>query len=1690
MAPPVSMSRKICADEAPKPSSSVKRSQSLNLTDKVTRSLRTNPTRNIDIKPVTRSTENIHSLHEVSPDAKRYFSKDKRSSHTPSFFGRNLFFRRRQNKVSRGNSDTDEGQKQLLLSGIGQHDSRQQLPRHTVDSDSVCHPTPVTLNRNRNDNSSRNDVHPSSKSTFWYVNDEPTEKIDNGTSCDTEDKPPLPEKKIIWNTTENTQCYSRDPTEAVNECINEGVKSKYVNCYLGTYTGQLFTINEENMKRQDPHIELSDTESDTCTIKNEEDCCDPSEQPKVSPSLSPVLLRCQINTIEEYINKRWTIAEMNVWESSEEVDVNTNDHKNELKGHVGLPASTSQETNNNNNNIDEGQVPASTTQKINDDSDEGPVPVNKTITTNSSVLSSTSQESIKETSSTLCNSIDSLPSINNSGMNTSQSMLELSLCGRQDTPAIRSTRTLSVYDRDRMKPPALNRSASLSLGWRGSSDNLENFKQRLLRKREQWRERRQSSKSLKDASRKDSKEDQAKDSSTKSSEDSHPATSDNKLYRWFSLRKSVNYDVERRSSTIANTDRTSSISGTTNGTYINTNNRMPKLPEEADTEHGGLFAENGGVFAHTFQRRHQPPALPPMPPSLTPEQIKRRHIVASIVHSENNYVATLQRLVNDYKKPLEDSKPPVINSSKLTMLFHRVSEILQCHTLFRIALAESVRQWDREEKIGDVFVASFSKAIVLDIYSDFINNFTRAMEVAKQESKKKTAFADFLKMRQITSPDRLSFFGLMVKPVQRFPQFILFLQDLLKHTPQGHHDRMSLQLALTQLESLAEMLNERKREAEQYQAFRDTLKHINTKFALRGIQEGNRYLLRQDDMQQLEFNQAGLISKSKGRRLFLTNDLIICVTVVPKTSDEYGHQNERLSLKWAYPVTDVEIQDATSSPTLSRLLASGVNKVGTMNQARIPEETTGPNVDNLCQEMNDLMHDYEIVSRISTLVSSLRGTYDGLTIEQLQQVSSSIQRALHIRDEQMAWVDACCLQFTVKNKEGREKEILTFQTSNPVIKKDWIVELRLAQLALDIANSPAWDVPEQEKRPSTKMPLFVKYLQVFSSPHDTEVRCGCCYTLTMPRPSRISGTGRHQTYLWLCSTDGVSSHLTIYLMQQVGLREVVRVDLVEVCVTSLQHVPGITTATDDPTLRSHTVWVGTHSHRLIVYSGLDPEHQTELGSTTVPAAITTIKYHCDQVYVGLSNGCVQVYRRGSDGAWQLREPLSITLGSQPISALLPINTHVYAACGDNVLVVDCFTAEVTKKFSVNHEGVGGVQLMAHSGIGLWIAQQNTSTICLYHTETFRHLQDIDVASNVNRVLGERGIPATSVYVTALLASRGLLWVGTNVGVALTIPLPRLEGVPIISGRANISYHAHKGPISFLLPLQPHARPHASLPELRPGSRPSLQDGHSNTQQQDATRTLGSDDHRSFIATPTPVSRLEKQQSDGSLVPPRRVPPRLRQQLSSPVILRRKPRDTQQHVRRLSKTLPRGLGLGTLAGSQECDVYGLYGDLLNVHEYEDEPLVIGEGHLLSRYDSLRRSDPELAVPSQISTLDRRVRLKASRPRSLDLSTWSMDSRASSACTTSSGSEDGNGSCMSSVITSSTTSTAPTESISISAQNTTSRAATSGRRKDNDQSRTLMTIMGGRGYLNLRQSPENRTSYENDKDAHIVVWEMKL
>ena len=142
-------------------------------------------------------------------------------------------------------------------------------------------------------------------------------------------------------------------------------------------------------------------------------------------------------------------------------------------------------------------------------------------------------------------------------------------------------------------------------------------------------------------------------------------------------------------------------------------------------------------------------------------------------------------------------------------------------------------------------------------------------------------------------------------------------------------------------------------------------------------------------------------------------------------------------------------------------------------------------------------------------------------------ILSEIQKSIRQKDEEMSWVDACCLQIAIKSSKGsRGAESCTFQTSNPNIKKEWIVgmlffsnifpmktyyvltnfcfiELRLAQLALDPNNSPGWDVLEQERNVSTKMPLFVKsFLVCHNKMRSTEVTGGTSYTLLIQTPTR------------------------------------------------------------------------------------------------------------------------------------------------------------------------------------------------------------------------------------------------------------------------------------------------------------------------------------------------------------------------------------------------------------------------------------------------------------------------------------------------------------------------------------------------------------------------------------------------------------
>ena len=413
--------------------------------------------------------------------------------------------------------------------------------------------------------------------------------------------------------------------------------------------------------------------------------------------------------------------------------------------------------------------------------------------------------------------------------------------------------------------------------------------------------------------------------------------------------------------------------------------------------------------------------------------------------------------------------------------------------------------------------------------------------------------------------------------------------------------------------------------------------------------------------------------------------------------------------------------------------------------------------------------------------------------------------------------------------------------------------------------------------------------------------------------------------------------------------------------------------------------------------------------------------------------------------------------------------------------MNCYLIDPQRNFSVQHNQSGAIQGMAHSGVGLWISLSQSSIICLYHTETFRHLQNINIASNIHRFLGKTSssLPSPAIKVTSLMASKGLLWVGTDAGIALSIALPRLEGVPIISGRANVSHHAHCGPITFFLTLQmePKTPPTPAIP-----SPAALQTLHSlqGLQALAPSSTIHEESENESSARP-PVDSADQsgsrsKASSCNTVPKCRTAANASD--SAPLLsMMKKSKDGSPLLgKRVSRTLPRS-GLPALSPT-ECDIFGLYGDLMNVKDYEGcDGNALGVASART-YETLRRSDPDLAaIPAKVSTLDRRLQMKAARPRSLDLSNWSVDSR-SSLYTTSSGSEDS---------ASHTMMTNATQLVNGTLKRPQRSMASA--KSALDAPRTVFTLSGGRGYhyrKNSLPSPNNG----NSNDAHIILWEMKL
>ncbi|XP_068793427.1 rho guanine nucleotide exchange factor 10 isoform X4 [Struthio camelus] len=839
--------------------------------------------------------------------------------------------------------------------------------------------------------------------------------------------------------------------------------------------------------------------------------------------------------------------------------------------------------------------------------------------------------------------------------------------------------------------------------------------------------------------------------------------------------------------------------------FISQDHRSPCLEEEELN----LFIDVDCMHAEAI--------MTPMPEGLSQQQVVRRYILGSVVDSEKNYVDALKRILEQYEKPLSEVEPKLLSERKLKMVFYRIKEILQCHSMFQIALASRVSEWDSVEMIGDVFVASFSKSMVLDAYSEYVNNFSTAVGILKKTCATKPAFLDFLKQCQESSPDRITLYGLMMKPIQRFPQFILLLQDMLKNTNKGHPDRLPLQMALTELETLAEKLNERKRDADQRCEIKQIAKAMNERYLNKLLSSGNRYLIRTDDMIETVYNDKGEIVKTKERRLFMLNDVLMCATVNMRSSYESSGivtTGQRYLLKWSVPLGQVEVIEYGSSE-------------GQGENCRFPPQHSAESVivnskpnklymgpGQLYHDLQNLLHDLNVVGQISQLIGGLRGNYQNLNQSVAHDWTSGLQKLILKKEDEIRAADRCRIQLQLPGKQDKSGRptffTAVFNTFTPAIKQSWINNLQMAKLALAEDNLLGWFCVEEDGNQikKEKHPLLVRHMPVMmAKQQEFKIECAA-YN---PEPYLSGDTesdscSMEHGFLWIGSCTNQMGQIAIVSFQN-SSPKVIECFNVESRILCMVYIPEeekpkqlnmalnsenvLTKASNVP-----TICLGMEEGSISIYKSCQGSKKIRLQHFFAPekSTVMSLAYMSQYLFAGLVNGNIAVYTKAEDGAWSTDPQKIVKLGVLPVRSLLVMEDTIWAACGGQIFIISTVTHVIETHFEAHQEEGMVISHMAVAGVGIWIAFTSGSTLRLFHTETLKHLQDINIATPVHNMLpGQQ-----RVSVTSLLVCHGLLLVGTNLGIIVALPVPRLQGIPKVTGRGMVSYHAHNGPVKFLV----------------------------------------------------------------------------------------------------------------------------------------------------------------------------------------------------------------------------------------------------------------------------------------------------
>ncbi|KYN28457.1 Rho guanine nucleotide exchange factor 17 [Trachymyrmex cornetzi] len=805
-----------------------------------------------------------------------------------------------------------------------------------------------------------------------------------------------------------------------------------------------------------------------------------------------------------------------------------------------------------------------------------------------------------------------------------------------------------------------------------------------------------------------------------------------------------------------------------------------------------------------------------------------------------------QKRISKYLQPLKSPENAgLVDAATVDEIFYQIPALLSHHEIFLEELRRRLDTWELRQTIGDVFLDVFTKPVVLETYTLFLDNWKSARKAIKTTCQAKPAFARFLETMEREHKGKLGLDQLLIKPVQKIPRYELLIQRLLKHTDATHPDYELLQAAQKEVHELVVKINCTERESLEWEQQQTTLREVQALVeGLAGIVTNDRAFVRHD-LVTIASNQG----TRKERALFLFSDLLV-ITSIKRRSGTIRKPSTSTC-----PNSLVGLLDANKYKMLMRISLDDLEVMKAKDE----------NLRRMAREVDYLREDCTKLTQLQELAITLHGAKQQLE-DLIKDMLSQAQRQLAERNA--AHSQLACLELTLNTQAGIENISVMF--AKPDKRASWEESFNEAKQKLALSA---------DRRPC---PEFVGPLPI------RKTRAGLQFTCAAP----TLANGQGSKDVWVCNSDGYVGQVCVLSLSPeppqvtscngvcnarilcvagipactpgsnlcmsnnspfVNSKNSISISVQDVdasggniqldsssssddsdsddipsadtgSMTLSGDVSSIDNTITEEDANQPTMWLGTEDGCIHVYNCND-NIRIKKNKVKIQhgSSVHCIIYLDNKVFVSLANGDITVYVRDHTGGWNTPDPTTVSVGTvaSPVTKMLSVSGKLWCGCHNSVKVLNTHTLDIEHTFTVSSDTSRAVSCMVNSGgLGVWISLHNSAVLRLFHSGTYECLTDINIAPAVTKMLAScddiiRQHKAACLRVTALLACNELLWIGTSAGVLLTVPIPhikpstqRMSQPPIVTGIP----HGHTGHVRFLTCVE---TPNPSKPDPRP-----------------------------------------------------------------------------------------------------------------------------------------------------------------------------------------------------------------------------------------------------------------------------------